>query len=917
MGPGAADIAEVVTEVKERLSDLQPPPTLEPQQARFRLFDSIATFLIRATQAQCLMVVLDNLHWADRSSLLLLEFLSQDLMDNRLLVVGTYRDTELTGQHSLNYTLGELARHPHFSRILLRGLNEDEVSSFIYSRAGFAPQQNLVKSVHTQTQGNPLFLTQAVQLLTREGELTSEGACQLRDGELEIPVGIREVIRRRLDRLSDRCNQVLTVASVVGREFGVDLLERLMTETGMASPPGLTHRLNSNSLLETVEEALNARVIEEMPHSTSRYQFAHVLIQNTLAQGLSALRRSGLHRRIGEALETLYEGNVAAHATELAYHFTEAEPVSGPEKLVHYSLLAGEQMLATYSWEEAMAYFQRGLEANGVPLTDTEPAKDAESAALLFGLGRAQLAILPRERFEEALTSLDRSFEYYADAGDVTSAVVVAEYPLPRGVRQRSKVERRIERALTLVPPDSAAAGRLLSSYGMELGRFENDYDRAQEAFERALAIAQRGSDVNLQMRTLADWSQVDYFHLHLTECLEKSLQVVELASYTDDPHLKVNAHLHALQTLIHLGDSKSAVDHAEAALALAERLKVRPWLANVLRCGVNLYRFLGDWARARELALRHLALESDAVPLLKELVSLEYELGEFEQGAVHLKKMQEVMRRTPPRPGPEYGDTSLVSHFASRITGSTDYLEVAGQAAQVVLSSALAHPFWIEIVRTGLALRAVQTGDSALAKEQYLALAGLPGKMRGSYISADRLQGLLAHTLGNLDQAAAHFEEALTFCRTEGFRPELAWTCYDYAATLLKDTHDHAHLPGNRTKAIGLLDEAWSISRELGMSPLMERVVALQELVQLQSPRGNARIAPAYPNGLTRREVEVLRFVATGKSNTEIAEKLVLSRRTVERHISNIYSKTDTHGRAEATAFAFIHGLISSSRIT
>jgi hypothetical protein len=117
-------------------------------------------------------------------------------------------------------------------------------------------------------------------------------------------------------------------------------------------------------------------------------------------------------------------------------------------------------------------------------------ARDAEEAPLLFGLGRAQVATLPRERFEEILINLDRSFEYYADAGDVSSAVTVAEYPLPRGVLQWSKVERRIERGLTLMAPDSVAAGRLLPIYGMELGLFENDYDKAQGAFERAPAIA-------------------------------------------------------------------------------------------------------------------------------------------------------------------------------------------------------------------------------------------------------------------------------------------------------------------------------------------------------------------------------------------------------------------------------------------
>jgi tetratricopeptide (TPR) repeat protein len=771
MGPGAADTAEVISEVRGKLPGLEPPPALEPEQARFRLFDSITTFLKNATQSQPLMLVLDDLHWADKPSLLLLQFLARQMERSRLLVVGCYRDVELSRQHPLSETLAQLSRLPCFQRQLLQGLSQGDTRHFIEATAGIQPSQSLATIIYAHTEGNPFFMKEVIRFLSERKELVAEEMGGPQD--IRIPEGIREIIGQRLNRLSDPCNQILVIAAVIGRKFS-------LKELGL-----LVDGLLEDHLLNVVEEALAARLIEEVPGAAEDYQFSHALIQETLASELSAARRVRVHARIADTLERLYTPELEVHAAELAHHFAEAEPVLGPEKLVHYSLLAGESALAAYAWEEALAHFERGLVAKRVPLTGVESARDAEAAALLFGLGRAQLATLPRERFPEALTSLDRSFEFYADAGDVSSAAAVAEYPLPRGFWYSSKVEQRIERALTLVPPDSVAAGRLLPTYGMELGRFENDYGKAQEAFERALAIARREIDVDLQMRTLAAWAQVDYFHLHLAESLEKSLLVVELARHTDDANIKVNGHLHALQTLIHLGDSKNAVEHAEAALALAERLNARPWLASVLRCGVNLYRFLGDWDRARELASRNLTLEFNFVPLLKELVSLEYELGEFEQGETYLKQMQEVMRRTPPHPGPVYADTSLVSHFAGRISGSTNYLEIAGQAAQVVLSSALAHPFWIEIVRTGLALKAIDTKDYALAQEQYIALTGLPGKMRGSYICADRLMGLLAHTLGNFDQAAAHFEDALAFCRKESFRPELAWACYDYAEAL------------------------------------------------------------------------------------------------------------------------------------
>jgi ATP/maltotriose-dependent transcriptional regulator MalT len=401
-------------------------------------------------------------------------------------------------------------------------------------------------------------------------------------------------------------------------------------------------------------------------------------------------------------------------------------------------------------------------------------------------------------------------------------------------------------------------------------------------------------------MRTLAAWASVDHFHLHLAESLEKSLQVVELARHADDPHLEVNGHHLALRTLNHLGDGKNAEEHAKAALALAERLRSRHWLSVVLRNFVTLDHFLGDWRQARELVSHHIAVDPNYAPLLKELAWLEYELGESEQGEAYLRQMQEIMRQTPPGPRPEYADTSLASHFASRITGSIDCLEIAGQAAQVVLSSPLANPFWIDIVRTGLALKAVDTRDHASAQEEYTALTGLPGKMRGAFICADRLMGLLAHTMGNSDQAAVHFEDALAFCRKESFRPELAWTCYDYAEAL-----QQRRTPGDSEKARSLLKEALSLSQELNMNPLTQRVVALKERADIQ-PKTDL----AYPDGLTQREVEILRLITAGKSNSAIAEELVLSVRTVERHISNIYAKINARGRVDATSYALSHRL-------
>src|SRR4030095_301565 len=199
MGPGASEIAHVVYEIKEMLPDLPPLPALEPEQARFRLFDSVTTFLKNASRRQPLVVILDDLHWADRASLLLLQFLAREVKDACILVIGTYRDIDLGRQHPLLQTLGELSRQGQSDRIVLRGLTEHDVARFIEMTTGMVPTEKLVKTVYQQTEGNPFFLSEIVRLLVVEGQL--EHPHSRTSTSTRIPEGVREVIGRRLDRL--------------------------------------------------------------------------------------------------------------------------------------------------------------------------------------------------------------------------------------------------------------------------------------------------------------------------------------------------------------------------------------------------------------------------------------------------------------------------------------------------------------------------------------------------------------------------------------------------------------------------------------------------------------------------------------------------------------------------------------------
>ncbi len=197
--------------------------------------------------------------------------------------------------------------------------------------------------------------------------------------------------------------------------------------------------------------------------------------------------------------------------------------------------------------------------------------------------------------------------------------------------------------------------------------------------------------------------------------------------------------------------------------------------------------------------------------------------------------------------------------------------------------------------IKVGLVLLAVQKGDQSAAEDHYSYLKGQRGTMIESISSVDRLLGLLAQTMGDLGQAMAHFKDALAFCRRAGYRPELAWSCCDYADALLQRNN-----PGDGEKAMPLLDESLAISGELGMRPLMERVTERLERIQ-----SRLLTAPSYPDGLTRREVEVLRLVAAGKTDREIGEELSISVSTASTHVRNILNKTNVVNRTEATAYA------------
>ena len=502
--------------------------------------------------------------------------------------------------------------------------------------------------------------------------------------------------------------------------------------------------------------------------------------------------------------------------------------------------------------------------------------------------------------------SLGKAFDYYMQAEDIPRAVTIADYPLLfiSGLQQ---VTHMVTNALTMVPSDSLEAGYLLSRYGLLLNLETGDSEHAQRAFDRATAIAEEKNDATLEIRTLANAADVDWYQMRGAEVLRKSLRAIDLASRVSDPRAEAWPRFLAAYALLASGDLAGASRHAGEMLTKVEILRDRGLLTQAYLINLHISRLVGDWVAARDYCDRGLALEPRHSWLLGLRAILEYETGEFARGEDYLERTLEIMRSTTPGPNvQEYQVPAWAIPMIARITGGDDHFDIAEEAAQVVISSTSSTPR-LAALKFGRALISVQQNDAAAAERQYSDLAPLRGfVMSGDPLiigmtTIDRVLGLLAITTGQIDQGIVHFEDAMKFCGMAGFRPELAWTCCDYADALLDRMG-----PGDYDKAGELLDQSLKISQELGMHPLAERVTARQQRDEPEPGK-----TPRYPDRLTPREVEVLRLIAAGKTNQEIGDILFISLKTVTNHITSILNKTGSANRAQATSYAHEHGLV------
>jgi tetratricopeptide (TPR) repeat protein len=557
MGDSAPELAKLLPELRRIYPDIPAPLDLPAEEARRYLFKSMHAYIERATRNTPSIMVLDDLHWAEDGTLLLLEYLAPRLAAVPLLVVGTYRDVELDVARPLAQVLQQLARERLAHRIALRRLPEAGVRRMLEALSGAEPPSGLVRVIHHETEGNPFFVEEVYQHLDEQGRLFDEKGAWKPDLSLEafeVPEGVRFVVGRRLEQLGDEGRAILAVAATIGRRFSYALLQAIESVHGSA-------------LLDTIEEAERLQLIRcsgtasRDPH----YTFSHELIRQTLLDGLSLPRLQRFHLQIAAAHEKAYARRIDELAPAMAHHLYQAGASADEEKLVHYLALAARQSLEAGAFEDAE-------EKLTLALSLLPPGAGAQRAAVLLRRG---MALRSLSRMEEAVADWEQAlpiFEELDEQGSIAMLCTECSYTLGwlgHGRQALAMTERGLE---AVGDRASRERVRMLSYRTFALG-LRGEMRLALEQFELAWAAARELGDEQMMARALMFRLYVEWHCLAAVKMVEVATEAAKLARRSGDDWAL--ADILAFDAAGHLlmGHVPEAVRTAEEATTVARRV--------------------------------------------------------------------------------------------------------------------------------------------------------------------------------------------------------------------------------------------------------------------------------------------------------------------------------------------------------
>jgi DNA-binding CsgD family transcriptional regulator len=863
LGAGAPDVARILPELRELLH-VELRASLDPEDAAWALLEAISGFLRAASLRQPILLVLEDVHDADRATLDVLLHIGRNLAGAQLLLIATYRDVEVTRTHPLSATLGELRRSPHFDRVPLRGLAVSEVHHLCCSTADTDIPWTRAEAIQRHTEGNPLFVHEVLR--------NTPDAL-----EYAIPEGLRDAVGKTLSRLTASCDALLSTAAVIGPEFELAVLQSV---SGM----------DENTALAALEEAVRAGLLHEQVRPGSiHYRFAHAFFRQTLYEELIAPRRLRLHQRVARMLETRYAAHLDEHAAELAEHFAHSTDTDDLRKSIEYSERAARCAVAVYAYGEAARILERAVQTLDV----LEPEDPAERCDLLLELGETLIPAGEPRRAADDIAPLAWDLAHALD--DTRRASRAAQLGLEAVMRHGGAVAQRTdvyrdwaERADRFAAPgtlERVHADHALGSYKSLIG----EQAEADRLLDRATDLARRLGDSDALFRSAA------YGVLFADTPSRSDLRLRLIDELADHP--------------------RDGISHGTLGtfLSFAQRCYLEH--GNRVRfeqLGRELAR-IAERSRNASLVWRPLVTElilntldgkrEDALASAAHVVARAQELGVGMLGCVHAYPYSARARWCLGI----YVDADVDAFMAQTRWAPLLEVPITVARGQREEARALVRAYVADLAARGDAAEghlvdlapsleaAIMLGDFDLVEplvHQLTPAAKLFGAPGTGFTSVARLLGKAAVILGQRDAARVYFEQALELCQPLRYRPEAALVHLELAELLLAQGQS-----GARSAAIEHLDLAISEMTEMHMRPHLERALSLQRQTHAQAAPGTG--------GLSAREREVAALVGRGLSNRAIAETLVISEGTAEVHVKRILSKLGFRSRAQIAVWS------------
>jgi len=851
LGDTAPEVGLLLPEVVRRLPGISLGPALEPQGERYRLFESISKLLVAIARHAFpgLLLCLEDLQWADQATLRLLDHVSRRLASAPLLIVATYRDTGLDAGSPLANTLERLARREGLLQVELTRLTRDEIAAMLMVLGGPNPPATIVDTFYHETEGNPFFMRTVFDYLSRTGRVfDSAGSWQT-----AIHISDTDVpnnARLVVERSLESVSEECRRILSIAAVVGRSFNYELLSAVA---------DLDEATLLDLIDEAVAANLLASAPQGIS---FAHELIRQTLFAGLTQPRQQVLHLRIAVAIEDLYASDLDPYLADLAGHYGSAGTSIALDKTATYSIRAGDYAARQFAFDEALRLYDMALavmESRGPAQRATMPEVLVKRAQVLVALARWPDARGALEAAAAQAIGEERAVVLLNLAG---AALAPPGLEIPLG---RASAQQVVILARECNRPDlEAGATALLAECDLDEGKIGSSLAHFDEAYSR-------GVDVRLpKHRQFLGYPRALYWVGRTDEAVQRGHDTVTAAREIKDVISDIVACTDYGLALTAAGRYREATEtfeHANARALAFGAPGIRALRARVISMSCAVPMALFDYALAEALA------EESRVLSLAETFWASYVSSGLDLMVVYVRR------------------------------GEHDRADAMAIETEQRFHLVEAHlPLWVVRLAAARAEAALARGnlrEALVLSGQAVEVAQALGRPKYEAISLSARGNALVRT-GKKNAGLADLRQAIEVVRPTGdpslfLRASSALLTYDGDDDLAAEAHRAvdrilADLPEDRKQRFEATEPV-QIVRGIGTSAAAPRDI--------------------YPDALSEREVAVLRLLASGRSNREIATDLVISVRTVERHITNLYGKIGARGRADATTYALKQALV------